>query len=448
MHEVRGVIACPICDTLHLRPGLAPGQQARCRSCGSALHRHSRLDRGRTLPLLLACLLLFVMANVFPIVSFELQGPAQPLTLAGAVSTLLDEGMVMVAMMVLLPTLLLPGFYLLLLLLTLLASRSRHLPDALVNRMVRMMQQLYPWSMVEVFLLGILVAIIKLSGDAVIILGPALWAWMGATMTLTVVLTFDLRRLVRRNAVPQSSPQALLRAARQACRAEAAAPPAAAGSAAAGAVPLLPTAASSGLRACAACDTVWSGAAAGQTCRRCGARLRQRRFSDLNLTWALLLTAAILYFPANLLPVMVTRSLFGTVEDTILSGVVYFWLAGEWFIASIIFIASFLIPLFKLTALFLLALQVQRRSAWRLPERSRLYHMVERIGRWSMLDVFVVAITSALVQRPGVAEVLAGPGIAAFGAVVVLTMLATMSFDPRLGWDARFGRYAVTTGEA
>ena len=107
-------------------------------------------------------------------------------------------------------------------------------------------------------------------------------------------------------------------------------------------------------------------------------------------------------------------------------------------LAAIIFIASFLIPLFKLTALVLMALMVQFRSLWRLKQRTHLYDIVEWVGRWSMLDVFVVAVTSSLIQVPGVAVIKAGPGIAAFGAVVVLTMLATMSFDPRLAWDARF----------
>ncbi|MDO4904858.1 MAG: paraquat-inducible protein A [Lautropia sp.] len=486
MREVKGVVACPVCDTLHQRPKPGPDQKARCRTCESELRRYSRLDRGRTIPLVLTCLLLFIIANAFPIVTFDMQGVQQPLTLLGAVLTLLNEGMIPVAMMVLLPTLLLPGMYLLLLLMTLLVVSMRQVPDSVVNRLVRMMQQLYPWSMVEVFLLGILVAMIKLSSMAAVVLGPALWAWMGTTITLTVVLTIDLRRLIRRaplhgvaeggigsapvkgskrtaqiastvmerrDASPDngsgpastkrspartgrdSSPAPTKGTTRGAPMSEAAAPRTMTGARA-----VLPTARSSGMIACLHCATVWADARPGEICQCCGGTLAHRRFNDMNTTWALLITAVILYIPANLMPMMITNSMFGTSEDTILSGVVYFWMNGEWFVAAVIFTASFLIPLFKLVALFMLALQVQRHSAWRLPERTRLYHAVEWVGRWSMLDVFVVAITAALIQRPGVAVILAGPGIAAFGAVVVLTMLAAMSFDPRLGWDARFGQ--------
>ncbi|MDO5102421.1 MAG: PqiA/YebS family transporter subunit [Lautropia sp.] len=465
MREVGGVIACGVCDTLQQVPVLGPDQIAHCASCGSTLRRFSRLDRARTVPLVLTCLLLFGMANAFPIVVLEMGGQAQPLTLLGAVMTLLNEGMIPVAMLVLLPTLLLPGMYLLVLLGTLMVIGLSQVPDKLVNRMVRMMQQIAPWSMVEVFLIGILVATIKLAGTATVVLGPALWAWMGMTITLTVVLTVDLRRLIRRSPVrPQheamagggASHQPMAAVARYAQdRAQASVQdgPANVHTSATAAQPggstpdgVLPTARGCGMIACHACDTVWADAHDGQLCPRCGAKLSRRRVYDLNLTWALLITAIILYVPANVLPMMITQSLFGTTEDTILSGVVFFWQHGEWFIASIIFIASFLIPLFKLVALIMLAIQVQRGSAWRLLERTHLYHAVEWVGRWSMLDVFVVAITSALIQRPGVAVVQAGPGIVAFGAVVVLTMLAAMSFDPRLAWDARFGQRRPASG--
>ena len=149
------------------------------------------------IPLVLTCLLLFVMANVFPIVAIELQGTVHQLTLVGAVMTLLQSGMFAVALMVFVPTLFLPGLYLLTLLFVLWLTGRGDVPAGVQNRLVRMMQQVYPWSMVEVFLLGVLVAIIKLSSMASIIAGPALWAWMGTTITLTVVLTFRLRRLIR-----------------------------------------------------------------------------------------------------------------------------------------------------------------------------------------------------------------------------------------------------------
>jgi paraquat-inducible protein A len=138
-----------------------------------------------------------------------------------------------------------------------------------------------------------------------------------------------------------------------------------------------------------------------------------------------------------MLPVTITSSFPGEEQpDTIMSGIVYFWDSGSWVVATIIFIASFVVPLFKLAVMMLLLITVQRRSRWQLLQRTRLYRLVDLIGRWSMLDVFVVCLLSGLVQIRGFAEVHPGPGIAAFAAVVILTMLASMSFDPRLIWDA------------
>jgi paraquat-inducible protein A len=198
----------------------------------------------------------------------------------------------------------------------------------------------------------------------------------------------------------------------------------------------VPTAASLGLTACPHCAAVWKGAQEGEACGRCGTRLYTRKPQSLNRTWALLIAACMMYIPANLLPVMITRTLFGTQDDTILSGVIYFWVSGAYGLAAIVFIASFLVPLFKLAVLFLLVVLAQRGSTWRRRERAKLYHIIEVIGRWSMLDVFVVSLLTGLVQIQGFAVITAGVGIAAFGSVVVLTMLASLSFDPKLTWDS------------
>jgi len=140
--------------------------------------------------------------------------------------------------------------------------------------------------------------------------------------------------------------------------------------------------------------------------------------------------------PANLLPVTVTTSLGSTQSDTILSGVVYFMVTGSWHIALIIFIASIAVPLVKLLLLIYLLISVQSKSAWRPLDRTRLYHLTEAVGRWSMVDIFVITVLVALVRMGALASVEAGPGGIYFAAVVVITMLAANSFDPRLIWDA------------
>nr|WP_295769470.1 paraquat-inducible protein A [Rhodoferax sp.] len=195
------------------------------------------------------------------------------------------------------------------------------------------------------------------------------------------------------------------------------------------------TGAALGLEACPHCAAVWRDAKDGEPCGVCGTRMHTRKPDSLNRTWALLVAACILYIPANLLPVMITKSFLGTQQDTILSGVIFFWVSGAYGLAAIVFVASFLVPLFKLSVLMILLISVQRRSAWRQPERVKLYRMIEIIGRWSMLDVFVVSLLTGLVQIQGFAQVTAGVGIGAFGGVVVLTMMASLSFDPKLIWD-------------
>jgi paraquat-inducible protein A len=198
-----------------------------------------------------------------------------------------------------------------------------------------------------------------------------------------------------------------------------------------------PIAAGRGLCSCHVCQLVSrsTGTSRGQYCPRCGARLHLRRPGSVQRCWALVIASYILYIPANTLVMMETGSLISYRKDTIVSGVVHLWRTGSWMIAVIVFVASVAIPLLKLFSLTLLLISVQRKSTWHPQQRTRLYRLVEAVGRWSMLDIYVVTLLAALVQLGSLAIVKAGPAAIAFGAVVVLTMLATMEFDPRLIWD-------------
>ncbi|MDR2787676.1 MAG: paraquat-inducible protein A [Candidatus Accumulibacter sp.] len=170
-------------------------------------------------------------------------------------------------------------------------------------------------------------------------------------------------------------------------------------------------------------------------CPRCGAALRRRRPDSVARAWALLIAALILYIPANALPVMYTR-LFGRGgESTIMSGVIEFWRSGSYEIALVIFIASIAVPCAKFLTIGLLLTSARRRSVRAMRERARLYRLIELFGYWSMLDVAVVAIVSALVRFQALSDIEPRIGILFFGVVVILTMLSAMSFDPRLTWD-------------
>ena len=198
------------------------------------------------------------------------------------------------------------------------------------------------------------------------------------------------------------------------------------------------TAARAQRASCIDCGLLLPVAAARQqakTCQRCGGALHSRHKNSLNRTWALLITAIIFYIPANLLPITLTTALGKTEGDTIMQGVIYFLFSGDWPIALVILTASILVPLLKMTALTYLLISVQRHSSHRPLDRTKIYRMVEFVGRWSMIDVFVVTIMVALVQLGNLATMEAGSGAIFFCAVVIITMLAAKSFDPRLIWD-------------
>ena len=174
----------------------------------------------------------------------------------------------------------------------------------------------------------------------------------------------------------------------------------------------------------------------GGACPRCGAVLHRRKPNSISRTWALVMAAFIFYIPANVLPITLTTSLGKTQSDTIMSGVIYFITTGSWPIALVIFIASIVVPLAKLLTLMFLLISLQRKSQWRPHDRTRLYRIIEAVGRWSMLDIYVVTILVALVKLGALASIEAGPAAAFFAAVVVITIFAAMSFDPRLIWDS------------
>ena len=191
-----------------------------------------------------------------------------------------------------------------------------------------------------------------------------------------------------------------------------------------------------GILACHVCGLLSfaSPALRKSRCPRCGERLHDRKPQSLHRSLALLLAAAILYIPANALPIMHTSTLLYDEDDTILSGVVALWSSGSWPLSMLVFFVSILVPTLKLMTLSLLILSPHYRWRWRARERTQLYRLIEFVGRWSMLDVFVVALLVALVQLRGIAIIRAGPGAIAFAAVVVLTMYAAQAFDPRLMW--------------
>ena len=415
-----GLLLCHDCDLLQRRMPCPHGGVLRCRRCGAELERDHSDSGTRSLALASGALVLFVISNVFPIVGLAVNGNIVQATLWGSVEVLYRDGMWPIAGLVFITTILMPATQIVTLLWLLVPLAFRHKPWS-ANIVFRVMGVARSWGMTEVLILGLLVALVKLAHIATVVTGIALWSF-GALMIVLAGTgaALDAPALWHRIA-PMLSP--------------AAPQPRHPGRAAAPLHGL--TGAACGIALCSCCELLVRIPARGDAaaCPRCATPLHLRKPASLSRTWAFLVASIVLYVPANVLPVMDTSSLFGTQKDTIMSGVVYLWVSGSWPLAVLVFIASIAVPMVKILGLGYLAWSAQRASKWLPHERARIYRMIELIGRWSMLDIYVVTMLVALVQFNALAMIKAGPAAIAFGAVVVMTMFAANAFDPRLIWD-------------
>ena len=384
---------------------LAHGNTAACSVCGAVLYRAQRGSVERTLSFVIAALILFAIANLLPFMTFKLEGREQVSTIMTGVIGLYDDGMWPLALLVFAAAILMPLLKLVALLYVLLPLQFEHRPWGL-PRIFRWIEAIHPWAMMEVFLLGVIVAYVKLADLATIELGLALFAFVAVIILMIAAdVVLDPRQVWERIA-PQATDQ------------------------------LLQQSDGLGLVSCHACDQLYRMREAGHpVCARCGAALHKRIPGSIATGWALTIAACILYIPANLLPIM-TVIHFGQGEpSTILSGVILLAEAGMWPVAALVFFASVAVPVMKLVCLTYLMLSVQNQAVWRPRDRTLLYRVVEAVGRWSMVDIFMISILVALVSLGSIATIEPGAGAVAFAAVVIITMIAATAFDSRLIWD-------------
>ncbi|TDN57826.1 paraquat-inducible protein A [Paraburkholderia sp. BL10I2N1] len=413
-----GLLACHECDLLQLDAEVPEGGVLRCRRCHGELYRNRANALDRAFALALGASVLLLIANAYPIVGLSVNGTVVETTLIGAVVVLYKDGMWPLAGLVFATTVLTPFLQAASILWMLVPLRLNRVPwgAAPVFRLSRVIQ---PWGMTEVLILGLLVALVKLAHIASVVVDVGLWSFGALMLVLAAAAaSFDSRELWARIATLQHT-----------------------GGQPHDARPVLHdwvSASECGLVQCHDCGLLAKVPAHAHElrCPRCGASMHRRKADSLTRTWALLFAAMVLYVPANALPVMYTSSLFGAQKDTILSGVVYLWTSGSWPLALVVFIASIAVPMLKIIAIAFLAISTRLHSSWSPEQRTRIYRVVELVGRWSMLDIYVITMLVALVQFKALATIQAGPAAIAFGAVVVLTMFAAMSFDPRLIWDA------------
>jgi len=401
---------CRDCGLIQHVPEMPPGARACCTRCDSVL-RATRTDPfGLPLALNLTGLMLFGLGSSMTLMSLSSAGQHTAASLLSGPLGLKHYGQAALAVVVVITTVAVPLARVAGMIAVLLALRLPR-PPSWTKGVYAVVEHLRPWSMIEIYLLGVFVAYVKLISMAHIDLGAALYA-LGA---LTVAM-------VAADAVIDD--HAIWEAIDRGPR------PGRARARSAGIMGVNLT-----RIGCHTCGLVSRGRD-GAHCPRCGFRLQHRKTHSLTRAWALLIAAVILYVPANVYPVLVIVQLGSKLPSTILGGVHELVQAGMWPLALLVFVASVVVPILKIVCLGFLLISTQCGATWGLKERTVLYRVVEFVGRWSMIDVFMVSLLVALVQFGSITSIAPGHGATAFAAVVILTMFAAECFDPRLMWDA------------
>jgi len=406
-HSPPDIVGCSDCGLVQILPSAAADNVVECARCGLGLAEPSRGGLDAPLTFSVAALLLLPPATLSPLMSLTSFGVQRRNWLPTGVEAMWVEGFAPLATVVFLFSILIPLTYLGLLVYVLGGIRLG--VTGSMGKVFRWAEQLRPWAMIEVYLVGCCVAYTRLQdvGDVQIDIGG--WCLIGAAFAAQLAaLTLDERSVWDALPFQSQSPRSQR------------------------AIPV-------NTISCAVCDLLLDAQRERSICPRCAARLHRRKPDTLSRTLALVITGFLLYVPANLLPVLSIER-FGRVQpNTILSGVQELISLGLWPLAALVFTASIVVPLMKLLGLSLMLLLTSRRSRHLLVARTRLYRFVDFIGRWSSIDLFMISILVALVQFGELTRVRPQGGAMAFAAVVVVTMLASRCFDPRVMWDVADG---------
>ncbi len=405
---------CPGCGLFQTVPPLALGMSAQCVRCPTILRRTSAHRIDHIIALALAAFVLLVVMCTTTLMSVETAGISRTANLFSGPWELVRQDMGPLAIVIVFVTVLAPLGRLVGTLYVLIRLHERRPPRHL-RRVFAIAERLRPWSMIEVFVFGVFVAYVKL-GDLVTI---GLMAGVYALLALTFVLVWMdsaldheavWERLDRSNLAggPHGPADAI---------------------------------------GCETCGLVSVPEPHDPRCPRCEHALHERKPDSIARTWALVIAAAIFYIPANYYPVLSVVQLGAGQPSTILGGVEELVTARQYPLAALVFFASIAVPVLKLVGLSLMLVTIQTGLSGRLRDRVRLYHIVRFIGRWSMIDIFMESLLGALVAFGSVITIEPGVGALAFCAVVILTMFAAETFDPRLMWDAAAERVRPEGGE-
>lgn len=400
------VMRCPQCDLENHIPELFPDQTAHCSRCEEDLYTITAAPFSSPITAAASALFFLILSCCFPFLSMDVQGNVSQIYLIQNAQALFTQGFAILSYLLLIFIILAPALYVCLIIY--LHSGLLHhklLPG--MTQMTKLLQHLKPWIMVDVFMLAVLVSMVKMVSYGDLYLGWAFWAFTGMVLTLTYTgslvnthwLHYHILRLKGINPLEKKIEHSV------------------------------------------GCTTCGFLSPEGRPiCPYCKSRLHKRRPNSLQMSIAFLISAIVCYVPANIYPIMITNVLGEQTDSNILQGVILLWNLGSYPVAMVILIASVCIPIAKIISLCMLCLATRYIKNEKGKRFTQLYRVTEFIGRWSMVDVFVVSILVALVQMGNLMSIFPGHAAIPFAAVVILTMFSAMNFDPRLIWDKQLSK--------
>lgn len=408
--------ACPDCDLLLPSPQIPEEHSGACPRCGKTLRKKTADSIVKTLSLSIAGLLLYLPAILLPLMTFKSFGFSDTANILESIVNFYLNEYYFVSLMVLLSAVVFPLVLLCCILVVSLQLHMRRYPPYLA-RLFRIYLHLEEWAMVEVYLLGIMITVIKMVDTSEISYHTGIFCFTGLVL-ITLAISTVIDKHLFWHLIEDRSEQGRVRVARKTTVEVGEG-----------------TGAEHNLILCHLCHKLSPAALEGGGCPRCGESLHSRLPGAIGRTWALVLTSAIFLAPANLLPIMRVDFLGIPDRSTIMDGIIYFFQSGSYAIGLIIFTASILVPVFKIVGLIILLLSRRPCGARLLRQKAKMYRYIAFIGRWSMLDIFVIALLTVLVDFGIFTSIHAAPAATYFCIVVASTMFATITYDPRIMWD-------------
>ena len=416
------IAACPGCDLLIPVPEVPDGHYSACGRCGNVLSKSYTDSIDRVLALSFAGLLLYLPAMFLPLMTLSSLGLKEKGSVVDTCFGFYQNGYVLVSVITFVTAVIVPFLKFFLPFVTALSLKLGQNRPFLIPAF-KFHKHLEEWGMVEIYLLGILITLIKMGDVASIDFNLGFFCFIGLVLLSMAVSVYMDRRLFWYRLDRTSTSETDREVQRL-------------GTLLQQSPGMVQTAANLGLMRCHDCGKLVKTEHEDQECPRCDSPLHFRTRGSLAITWALVITSLILFIPANTLPIMQVDFLGVPDRSTILDGIVYFFTHGSIGIGLIIFIASILVPLYKIIGLVIILLSIRSGKKRHLMQKSKMFRFIEFIGRWSMLDIFVVALLSVLVDFGFLTSIHTAPGATYFCMVVIATMCAAIVFDPRILWDA------------